>query len=142
VAATATTLIKAVASARTALDAELVLCDVFGMLEQENEWGSEGHTEAVGALLTATAGYAQHLATGEALTALQVLASLGPAESRAAAADAVARSVGPAAFPAPGRAGSSDPPSFADGSTATSSGVSRPWVCSSTNTVARTLCCC
>jgi hypothetical protein len=89
VAATATTLMKSLQNARTALDAELVMCEVFGVLELEAERGSEGHAEAVGALLSATVDYAEHRATGEALTLLHVLASLGPAESRAAAAAAL-----------------------------------------------------
>ncbi len=91
VATIARSLIEAIAGARTGVDAELVLCHVIGTVDQGVDGQAQDRAEALGVLLDAVRQHAERLGTGDALAALHMLAALGPAQARAAAAQAAQR---------------------------------------------------
>lgn len=88
-------LLAGIAEARTPLDAELVLCGVFGTLETglPEDVDEDEKVEALTLLLGQVIGYAQTLATVQALALLRVCSVLGPAVSRGAATEAAGRLV-------------------------------------------------
>lgn len=88
--AATTSLLAGMAEARGPLDAELVMCAAFAAVEAglPDEADEEERLEALTLLLGQVIGHAQTLATVEALALLRVCSVLGPATSRAAAAEA------------------------------------------------------
>jgi len=83
-------LLEAIAGARSPLEAELVLCGVFGTLEQglDDDADDQERAQALIVLLGQVITDAQRLATAEASGLLRVCAVLGPVQTRAAAGEA------------------------------------------------------
>ena len=107
-AATAT-LLAAIAEARSALAAELVLCEAFGAVESglPDDADEQERLEALALMLGQVIGHSEMIASVEALALLRVCSVLGPATSRSAARESAGRlaTAGVADRPWAGRVG-------------------------------------
>ena len=102
-------LLAAIAEARSALAAELVLCAAFGAVETglPDDADEQERSEAVALMLGEVIGHAEMIASVEALALLRVCSVLGPAASRSAARESADRlaAAGVADRPWAGRVG-------------------------------------
>ena len=102
-------LLAAIAEARSALAAELVLSEAFGAVETglPDDADEQERLEALALMLGQVIGHAEMIASAEALALLRVCSVLGPATSRGAARDSAGRlaAAGVADRPWAGRVG-------------------------------------
>jgi len=102
-------LLAAIAQARSALAAELVLCGAFGAVETglPDDADEQERLEALALMLGQVIGYGEMIASVEALALLRVCSVLGPAKSRSAARESAGRlaAAGVADRPWAGRVG-------------------------------------
>ena len=86
-------LLAGIAHARTALDAELVLCDMFGTLETglPDDVDDDERLAALTLLMSQLMTHAEALGTADALALLRVCSVLGPSGTQVAAGEAAGR---------------------------------------------------